>query len=114
MSPKRRSIALLLAIWYTMVLSGSGLMHVHGLACGEHHASSSRPGDDSHPSPCSPSSDEQTCPVCHFLAQKLIPATSSIEVFSTELVERVVRVAPICLPSESPLPVQCRAPPAVV
>jgi hypothetical protein len=128
MRTRRRIIAALLAAWYGLVIGTSGLFHSHvghvspghthaAAGCCSHdatHPTSSHPDPAPHRSDSPSSSDDQTCSVCQFLAQKLIPAASSVEVVSTELVERTVRAEAVRLPSELPRVIHSRAPPAVV
>lgn len=127
MTTYRRSLPILLAVLYGLSVTTSVLFHNHRLLCDRSeplaepgHATehpcddcATNPHDDpfSPPQPCP---DDPDCCVCHFLAQKLIPADPITEVGAASLVQRSVRVEPIRLPYKHSPSIHSRAPPAAV
>jgi len=125
---RNRVISALLAAFYGLAVTVSGLLHDHSDSCGgrgllsatahdshpdgfhdDHSTRCGVPGQPSAPPLCP--SGERHCVACHFLAQKSLPAGQIIEESPAELVEDLVTAGPPCLFARLSPSWQSRAPP---
>jgi len=108
MNRRNRAILVLLAVYYGLVVTVSGLLHDHRGSCdvcwhmpcaaahddslhsthGDHSVHPGLPAQQPSPQRCP--TDERHCVACQFLAQKTLPARPIAEVLSVALVQEVV------------------------
>jgi hypothetical protein len=124
----RRGLSLLIATSYMLLVTTAALFHNHGdIACTSAHrggpaaqATGHVPEDAAHHShhdgsfPAHrPTSSDDRCPVCQFLAQRTIPVGDVALVTSVPLEQAVALAAPMRAASRIPSCWHSRAPPAL-
>jgi len=134
MSSKRPAIAFFILAAYLLAVTVGGWFHTHGHhgdggpeGCCASAACGGLPGHDEHDACAhgrdagrseapggripSRSDESDSCPVCHFLAQKPVPAEPIEPVASEEALEEVALAAPAPVFADVPSVHHSRAPP---
>ena len=124
---KNRKLSVLVAAGYVFVVTTASLFHHHAGCDGEHCGSHSVARDGAptcchgehegeHSAPVSSvprPGDNENCPICHFMAQKPVPADVVAPATSSMLVELMATVAPACPTGDVFTAWRSRAPPVV-